>query len=360
MGNCNLNEHNQEFIDCCEWHLDIENLKYMLNKYPDIDICYNNNQAFRLLCGRGNLETVKWLYEISKKINIHAEDEDAIRTACRNKYYEVVRWLLEISKNDDEFDIHARDEEIFRNACLNGNLEIAKYIIEIANEIKSPIDIHVKDEVAIRSACRIGHIEIVKWLLENNEKINIHAKDEEAFKSLCKGGYLKTVKLLVDFASQNKYFDQKIDIRAKNEAFRNACGDNYIDIARWIFETGDIDIHANNEEAFRNACVNNNIEIAKWLIEISEERKTLSPLGIDPLSAKRIDPYGSLSPKGIDIHAENNYIFNKISRKKDFEKIMEWLFILYTEEELNKIDCYLSRRELDRRNSIQIDDSHFN
>jgi diacylglycerol kinase len=70
--------------------------------------------------------------------------------------------------------------------------------------------------------------------------------------------------------------------------FLNARQTGHLEIAKWLYSLGGVDIHAENEDAFRNACLNGYLEIAKWLYSFG----------------------------GVDIHAKNEYAF-RITCKKD-------------------------------------------
>ena len=37
-------------------------------------------------------------------------------------------------------------------------------------------------------------------------------------------------------------------------AFRYSCINGHIEIAKWLYSLGGVDIHANNDDAFRYSC----------------------------------------------------------------------------------------------------------
>ena len=44
----------------------------------------------------------------------------------------------------------------------------------------------------------------------------------------------------------------------------------HLELAKWIFSLGNIDVHANNSDGFIWACVRKYTEVYKWMWEISE------------------------------------------------------------------------------------------
>jgi hypothetical protein len=77
-------------------------------------------------------KVAKWLWEISKvSIDIHADNEYAFRLSCGYGNIEVAKWLWEISNKS--IDIHAENEYAFIWSCVNGHLDVAKWLWEISN-----------------------------------------------------------------------------------------------------------------------------------------------------------------------------------------------------------------------------------
>lgn len=121
-SNCNMS------IKIVDWLI-----KYGNNNNLPVDIHYNNDEAFRFSCQRGDLESAKWLIGYSNKIN-------------------------------SKININARDEYAFRYACFNGHLEVAKWLVEYGKEIDSPIDIHADRRYAMYRSFHRGQFKVVEWL----------------------------------------------------------------------------------------------------------------------------------------------------------------------------------------------------
>ena len=98
------------------------------------ELVSNNERVFIWTCGKGTLETVKWLYkEFSnfENFNIHTNDEQAFRMACNYGNLEVVKWLYSLGKNYKDIgiiDIHILKEDAFKSACENNHLNVIKYL----------------------------------------------------------------------------------------------------------------------------------------------------------------------------------------------------------------------------------------
>ena len=71
---------------------------------------------------------------------------------------------------------------------------------------------------------------------------------------------------IIAYYEENKEY---IDIHYNSEAaFRNACMSNKSDVAKYIYNLGEVDLSAYNHQAFHITCLNQNIEMAKWFTEI--------------------------------------------------------------------------------------------
>jgi uncharacterized protein len=112
------------------------------------------------------------------------------------------------------------------------------------------------------------------------------------FQQLCEQGQLSVAQWL--------YSSGDIDIHAEDDnAFRGACRAGQLQIAQWLYNLGNIDIHASDEEAFRLACIHGHLSIAQWLYNFGN----------------------------VNIHVENDDIFRNTCRFGHLP-IAKWLFSL--------------------------------
>ena len=67
---------------------------------------------------------------------------------------------------------------------------------------------------------------------------------------------------LIELCYKNNYIFEKNVI---NDVFCIACRNGQIEIAKWLYSLGNVNIHTCNEQPFRWACYNGKIETAQWL-----------------------------------------------------------------------------------------------
>ena len=262
-----------EFINLC-WEGKLEEAKLMYeNAIIPIDIHANNDEAFRMACCWGHLETAQWLYSLGD-VDIHTDDEYAFRWACSHKHLETAKWLYSLGG----VNIHTR---FFCMACCNGYLEIAQWLYSLGETEGVPIDIHFIDDTAFRYACDWGHLETAQWLYSIGA--NIHACDDDAFRAVCCRGHLDIAQWL---------YSVGVNIHTDDEyAFRWACRNGHLEIAQWLYSIGGIDIHANNNNVFRYSPK----IILEWLNTLEQNpvigllRQNKFQEVFDSLSTKQID-----------------------------------------------------------------------
>ena len=81
--------------------------------------------------------------------------------------------------------------------------------------------------------------------------------------------YSNQVKNLLKICYENNYMFRKNIIK---DVFITSCKHGHIEIVKWLYSLGNVDIHVYYEEVFRYACKSGNIEIAKWIHSIDPEQ----------------------------------------------------------------------------------------
>lgn len=140
---------NQLFFQCCVENK-IDDLLIVL-KTHNVDIHYNNEDAFISACRNGHLEIVKILTTIYMKdkrytpININICNEAAFKYACAHGKLNIVKYLTRLYKHGDykRINIHSGDECGFRNALQFHHFDVMNYLIILSKRDKKykPIDI---------------------------------------------------------------------------------------------------------------------------------------------------------------------------------------------------------------------------
>ena len=147
---------------------------------PTIDICAQDNQAFKYCCFNNHLDMAKkmWNYAIKRgtPINIHTCDEIIFRYCCEYDLFEMVVWLWTIS--GESIDIHACDEEAFVTCSRLNNIRIILFLFSI-----STINISARDNYAFKICMKCGYEDLAKAIYQYSREIwnEIDIGSEEYF-----------------------------------------------------------------------------------------------------------------------------------------------------------------------------------
>jgi hypothetical protein len=77
---------------CANSHSEVANWLYTLKK---LDIGYNNEYVFTLVCSKNNIDVAKGLFMIRPNIDITVNDYEPIRVAAKNNAIDIINWLKE-------------------------------------------------------------------------------------------------------------------------------------------------------------------------------------------------------------------------------------------------------------------------
>lgn len=101
------------------------------NKYNDK---YNINEIFLKSCLGGNLNLVKWLYDITQNIKLINNYDTAFINACKSGSLDVVQFIYYASNTPNiKLDISANNDEAFIYACSKNYVDIVDWISKISN-----------------------------------------------------------------------------------------------------------------------------------------------------------------------------------------------------------------------------------
>ena len=139
---------------------------------------------------------------------------------------------------------------------------------------------------------------------------NVLEKAKYGFAQNCENGHLDVAKWLYSLGN--------VDIHANNErAFRLSCKNGHLIVAKWLYSLGNVDIHAYSiyppsEDAFQLSCSNGQLTVVQWLHSLGEEMD-------------RTDT--GKKQGGINIHADNEHAF-KWACYFGHLAVAQWLYSL--------------------------------
>lgn len=147
--NCPTEVLSGSLIDaCCLGRLD--RVKFLINKM-DVDINFNNDQAFREACRSRCFDIVQYLLT-SKELNKHSQinncPEDTVSGlsyACVNGDLNLVKYLLSSPDLKELADIHQNNDNAFKLAFYREHDAILEYLIF---EHKIPYTEDIKSHIA--------------------------------------------------------------------------------------------------------------------------------------------------------------------------------------------------------------------
>ena len=88
--------------------------------------------------------------------------------------------------------------------------------------------------------------------MELYREFSLYRRTKQNFKEMLRDGFPTLFRYTYDGTDNQEYFAL-------------ACQYNHLDIAKWLYSIGNVDIHKEDEKVFRLACSYGFIEIAQWL-----------------------------------------------------------------------------------------------
>ena len=150
----------------------------------------------------------------------------------------------------------------------------------------------------------ILNVKIMNVLDNYSQDILIKAKN--GFLRNCENGYLTVAKWLYNIGG--------VDIHAENELeFAWSCNNGHLAIAQWLYSLGNVNIHAENEAAFRWSCNNGHLAVAQWLYglgNVNIHAKNEAAFTWSCNSGHLAVAQWLYGLGNVNIHANNEYVFH--------------------------------------------------
>ncbi|AYV83277.1 MAG: hypothetical protein Hyperionvirus5_83 [Hyperionvirus sp.] len=207
------------------------------------------DQLFRTCCYRGFFTLAEWLYK-QNNVDPRIEDGAAFRLACCGDQMKLAKWLFSLGGINN---IMLNKE--FRIACTHNRMEMAVWLYSLGK-----IDIRKDIYRLFLTGCEYGYLEMIQWLKSLSVPFDIHAFDNDAF-----------------------YF---------------ACFNNRIQVAKWLYKFGGIDVNGRDFTVFKHSFVKGNLDLCKWVYSLG----------------------------AVDVHMVEEYVFIGTWRYYDDQLI--WIFSL--------------------------------
>lgn len=146
-----MNEREIKFANLCCDEDDLHEVKNLLSD-PELNVHYNNEEAFKCACINSRINTVKLLLTLDgeRKINVNINNDEIFMNACYDGRSDVVKLLLDL-EDDRKIDINRIGQEALLNALYTyyyalqqdpsidleeGNKDVAKILINLKGERK--------------------------------------------------------------------------------------------------------------------------------------------------------------------------------------------------------------------------------
>lgn len=134
-----------------------------------------------------------------------------------------------------------------------------------------------------------------------------------------------------------------------NKSFENACINNHLDVAQWLFSQCNINIHHNNEYFFRLSCACGCLEIVQWIfsqgnVDINNHTPPLLKYTYGhyteiTIKSDNTDILQFLLECGMNIHAKNNnLLLLEYSSWKNKSQVYELLLPYCVESDYDLLD----------------------
>ncbi len=178
MGNINLLSNEKSiFINYYQKNIEDLYLEILFDCDPAIKI--SNNEIFLYSCSIGNIEIVKWLWNLHTSLNIqidiHSNKDEIFYMACFYNQIEIAKWLCELC---DKYYFEIENNKITKYKVLNIYDKILQYSIKDDFD-KLKLFFKCEESQIKNKMCTICKFENEKYII--NLKCNINSKQYDHY-----------------------------------------------------------------------------------------------------------------------------------------------------------------------------------
>lgn len=254
----NLVKVNRFISNIVSSNTDYMEMKYLLIE-SKIQLSKNSQAIFNKACATGRIKIAKWIYSFGQ-VSIHSGCEFCFRTSCGNGHLEIAKWLHSLGC----IDIHILNDSAFEWACSNSKIDVVRWLITLDEfEIRTSILLEI-----FCSMCTCNQLDSAKYIYNLDPYILVSDIDFES--SVMIYDKLSSCMNIVDnYIILDRY--NNFGKRYLPVLFELCCILGHMEIVKWIYSFGLVDIHYDKDSIFYNVCKYNQLGIAKWLYDLDNE-----------------------------------------------------------------------------------------
>lgn len=218
------------------------NCIYMVKYLHSKNKLENSDFIFNKACELGYLDIVKFLYS---SVQTHVDYDELFVYMCEINNLEIAQWIY--------YDVRINstgNNKSFVLACKHGNIDMIEWLVSTG------VDIYSENGEGIVNAYVNGHREATDFLYEMHISTDFFTRGND-FENLCKDDKLEMIKYVCDKAGKDI-----ITVRS----FIAACENGNLELAKFLYSYGDIDIDENYNLILSKICRHQNI--VSWFSEL--------------------------------------------------------------------------------------------
>lgn len=253
--NCSFIHHTPLLSALSEGHFSI--VQELIEAGTKIDL--NDNTAFTLVCGKGQLFLVELFLTAGSKVNLSDGRKTPLIAACLGGYLNVVEMLIE---KEADVNLMNKNRTPLTSACLIGHMGIVEELIKN----NADVNINDGDRTPLITACEKGYLDVVKILLNMHADINLSNGYITPLTTACLQGQLSVVKTLLEAKADVNLSD------GNRTPLTAACEKGHVNVVTKLLENGAIVNQSNgNETPLTLACFKGQLDVIEELLKVGAE-----------------------------------------------------------------------------------------